>query len=230
MPSGSTLAAFTIASLLYVAVPGPNVIYVTARGISQGRRAAVVSALGLETGNLVHVTAAAVGIAALVASSAVAFSMLKYVGAGYLIYLGIKTLVRRAPAHHHGDVTQPPDAGLWRVYLQGVIVDVFNPKSALFFLAFLPQFIAPGQGSRLTQILVLIIIVTIIGIASDMSYALAAGTVGVWLNQHPRFLHGQRYVTGGIYLALGVTAAVAGGHRHPLPSGPRRAASGLAIM
>lgn len=229
MPSSSTLAAFAVASLFYVAIPGPNVIYVTAQGISQGRRAAVVSALGLVTGDVVHMTAAAAGIAALVASSALAFSVLKYVGAGYLIYLGIRTLSHRPPEQSSASDTGPAGGRLWRVYLQGVVVDVFNPKTALFYLAFLPQFIDPGRGSRLTQILVLISIVTVIGIASDMAYALTAGTVGTWLSQHPRFLQRQRYVTGGIYLALGVAAAAAGGHRHTLPSAPRHAASELAI-
>lgn len=220
MPSSSTLAAFAVASLLYVAIPGPSVIYITARGISQGRRAAVVSALGLVTGDLVHMTAAAAGIAALVASSVVAFSMLKYVGAGYLIYLGIRALSRRSQEQFSaGDSCQAGDQ-LWRVYLQGIVIDIFNPKTALFFLAFLPQFIDPGRGSRVTQILVLIVIVTIIGVSSDMLYALAAGTAGTWLSRNPRFVRRQHYVTGGIYIALGVAAAVAGGNHHSPPATP----------
>jgi threonine/homoserine/homoserine lactone efflux protein len=214
VPSASTLAAFAVASLVYAAVPGPNVIYIMTRGISQGRRAAVVSALGLETGNLVHITAAAAGVSALLASSAVAFSAARYAGAAYLVCLGIKTLRGGPPKDLSAAGPERPRARLGQVYRQGILVDVFNPKSALFFLAFLPQFIDPGRGARLAQVLVLIVVVTVIGVASDMCYALAAGTAGGWLGRRPRFLRRQHYLTGGIYLALGLTAAVAGGIRH----------------
>ena len=219
MLSSSTISVFVAASLLYAVIPGPNIVYIVTRGIGQGRRAAIVSALGVETGSLVHVAAAAAGVSALLAASAAAFNAVKYAGAAYLIYLGIKTL-RGGPAEHlTAGVAELPRARLRRIYLQAVVVDVLNPKSALFYMAFLPQFIHAGHGARLTQILMLAAIVFVIGTASDMFYALAAGTVGRWLRRRPRFLSRQHYVTGGIYITLGLAAAFVGAHRQAVGTG-----------
>jgi len=130
MPEPATLLVFSLAALVLVAVPGPNLIYITTRSIGEGRRAGLASALGVESGTLVHVAAAAVGLSALLASSAVAFSVVKYAGAAYLVYLGVRTLLRAEDA---GETENLPPSSLGRAYRQGLLVQLLNPKVALFF-------------------------------------------------------------------------------------------------
>jgi len=142
----STWIAFMAAATLLVIFPGPNVLYIISQGIGQGRRAGVVSALGVETGSVVHVLAAVLGLSALLASSAHAVSVVKYAGAAYFVYLGVKTLRSK---DHSGDLPCVSVAAkpLRGIFMQGIIVNVFNPKVALFFLALLPQFVDPQRGS-----------------------------------------------------------------------------------
>lgn len=208
MPELQTLTVFTAAALLFAVVPGPAVIYIVTRSIDQGRAAGLVSALGIATGTLVHVPAAAIGLSALLVSSATAFTAVKYLGAGYLVYLGIRKLLDRDA----DDLERAPaDRSLRRVYTQGAVVAVLNPKTALFFLAFLPQFVDPARGSAALQIVVLGVLLVIVSMASDCCYALLTGTAGEWLRgRGSRFMRRQRLLTGGIYIALGVSAAVAG--------------------
>ncbi len=207
MPALTTLLFFVLAALALVAIPGPNHIYIVTRSIAQGRAAGLASAFGVETGTLVHIAATAAGLSALIASSAVAFDVVRYLGVAYLVYLGVRTLLR----------DDAPSLGassggmrLRRVYAEGVVVNVLNPKVALFFLAFLPQFVDPSRGPAYTQILVLGLVLAALGLASDIVYALTAGALGGWLRRRPSFLRRQRYVTGGVYLALGAAAAFAG--------------------
>lgn len=207
MPSIHTLAVFAAAVVVFAAVPGPAVFYVVTRSISQGRRAGGVSAGAVAVGNLVHVAAATVGLSALLASSAVAFSVVKYVGAAYLVYLGVRALLSREHAQRTG---QPAPQPLSRVFREGVVVAVLNPKTALFFLAFLPQFVDPGRGSASAQLAVLGILLVAITVVSDFCYAMVTGSAGAWLRARNRVLHRSRFVTGGAYITLGVTAAVAG--------------------
>lgn len=207
MPEPTTLFVFCLATLALIAIPGPNVLYIMARGVELGRRGGIASALGVETGSLVHIAAAAAGLSAVLASSAVAFDAVRYLGAAYLIYLGVRTLVGEGAADAPGP---QPEHRLARIYLQGVIVNVLNPKVALFFLAFLPRFVDPAAGPLAAQVLVLGVIFFFIGLAVDLLYALGAGSLGGWLKQRPGFLRRQRYVTGSVYLALGATAALAG--------------------
>ena len=210
MPEWSTLAVFFVAALALLVVPGPAVLYIVARGIDQGRAAALVSVLGVQAGSLVHVMAAALGLSALLASSAAAFSVVKFLGAAYLIVLGVRTLRSRAtdgPAA--GRSPQPLD----RVFAQGVVVQVLNPKIALFFLAFLPQFVDPERGSVAAQTLLFGGLLTGLGIVTDGTYALLAGTAGAWLKRSAGFLRAQRYVTGGVYLGLGAATALTGSDR-----------------
>jgi threonine/homoserine/homoserine lactone efflux protein len=166
--------------------------------MSDGRRAGVASALGVETGTIVHVTAAAAGLSALIASSAAAFDAIRYLGAGYLIYLGIRALLTKDGE----EAGAPKPVSLARAYRQAVLVQLLNPKVALFFLAFLPQFVDPDRGPVATQVLVLGAVLGTLGFAVDCVYALAAAKLG-------RFRHRQR-VSGGIYLALGAVAALTG--------------------
>ena len=206
MVAPHTLALFTAAALALVIVPGPNVLYITARSVSEGRRSGVVSALGVETGTLVHVTVAAAGLSYLVAQSAVAFAAVKYAGAAYLIYLGVRTLLTPAGP----DTAAEPPRGLRRVYVEGLVVNVFNPKVILFFLALLPQFVDRAAGDVPAQVMLLGLVLFALGVITDMTYALGAGSLGVWLRGRPSFARRRRYVTGAVYLALGLTAAFAG--------------------
>ncbi|MGH3484169.1 MAG: LysE family translocator [Nocardioidaceae bacterium] len=209
MPEPTTLLVFALAATALVVIPGPNHVYIVTRSLVEGRGAGLASAFGVETGTLVHIAAAAVGLSALIASSAVAFEMVKYAGAAYLIYLGVRALRDKDEPDLSTDGPKQPRQ---RTFIDGVIVNVLNPKVALFFLAFLPQFVDPSRGSTATQILVLGILLASIGLASDIAYACVAGGLGSWLRQRPTFLRRQRQVAGYTYLALGVAAA-ATGHR-----------------
>src|SRR5919112_3699123 len=159
MPAPETLAVFALASLALIAFPGPSVFYILARSFAGGRRAGLVSMLGVETGGLIHVAGATLGLSALLASSAVAFGVVKYAGAAYLVWLGISRLRAKEPP----ELPPMPDG---RVFRQGVLVNVLNPKTALFFLAFLPQFVDPGAGPVAPQMLVLGTLLVAIGTLS----------------------------------------------------------------
>jgi threonine/homoserine/homoserine lactone efflux protein len=203
------LTLFIAAALVLILTPGPVVIYVVTRSINQGRKAGLVSVLGLELGNMVHVLAAALGLSALLLSSAAAFNLVKYLGAAYLIFLGIQKLRAKEAAAEQ----TPPRDSLRRIFFQGIVVATLNPKTALFFFAFLPQFVNPAQGSVPLQVLVLGAIMVTMATVSDTLYALMAGGAGHLLRGSRRFLRVQKYVTGSVYIGLGVTAALSGGSR-----------------
>ena len=209
MPDSSTLLVFSAAAMALIVVPGPAVLYIVAQSIDRGRLAGVVSALGVATGGLVHVTAAAVGLSSLLVSSATAFNVVKYAGAAYLIGLGLWTLLRR---REETSVEIPKERKLSRRYWQGVVVNVLNPKTALFFFAFLPQFVDPEKGSAALQIGVLGLVFVALAVASDCVWALAAGTASERLRGNRRFLAVQRYVSGSVFVGLGALTAVAKRH------------------
>jgi len=186
-------------------VPGPAVLYIVAQSVPGGRRAGVVSALGVSTGGLFHVAAAVIGLSALLAASAEAFTVVKLLGAAYLVWLGIRTLLSRD--ERIGGRRVEPTLG--RTYRRGVVVNVLNPKTALFFLAFLPQFVDP-DGSTRGQLAVLGLTFVLIALTSDLVWALVAGTAGGVLRRSRTFLRIQRYVSGTIFLGLGALAATAG--------------------
>ena len=210
MPEWSTLTVLLIATLSLLLVPGPAVLYIVARGIDQGRGAALASVLGISAGSLVHVAAAALGLSVILASSATAFAVVKYLGAGYLIVLGVRTLLSREASR---PVVGRAPRSLRRIFTQGVVVQVLNPKIALFFLAFLPQFVDPARGSVTAQTLLFGGLLAGMGMCTDGAYALLAGTAGGWLRGHAGFLRTQRYVAGSVYLGLGATTALAGADR-----------------
>ncbi len=203
----SSLVLFWIAALALVVVPGPSVLYIVTRGIDQGRAAGIVSVLGIATGSLFHIAAAALGISALLASSALVFDVVKYLGAAYLLYLGARTLLRRDSVLLPGSIRREP---LRRIYAHGVVVNVTNPKTALFFFAFLPQFVDVSRGAVALQIVMLGVSFTMMGLVSDSTYALLAARIGAWLRGRLGFARTQRYVTGSIYLGLGAAAALSG--------------------
>ncbi|NJL21357.1 MAG: LysE family translocator [Leptolyngbyaceae cyanobacterium SM1_3_5] len=215
MPELSTLLIFAAASFAIAILPGPAVLYIVARSVNQGRLAGIVSMLGIEFGNFFHIAAAAFGLSALLMSSAIAFSIIKYLGAAYLIYLGIRTLLTREEIQP--DRAALPEryravksASLKRIFFQGVVVNILNPKVALFYFAFLPQFVDRSQGSAVSQILILGCLFVTITTFSDGLYALIAGSIGQWLRGNLRFLRAQRYFSGSVYLGLGLTTALAG--------------------
>jgi threonine/homoserine/homoserine lactone efflux protein len=207
VPSGSTLAVFALASFLLIVVPGPAVLYVVTRSIAQGRRAGLVSMLGIEAGGLVHVAAAAIGLSAVIASSATAFTAIKLAGAAYLIYLGVRRLVARDEALP--EVAVGVRSGK-RLFAQGVVVNVLNPKTAVFFLAFLPQFVDPARGAVTLQFVVLGLTFVAVAMLSDGAYALVAGTAGDWLRGSERVRRWLSCCSGAVFVGLGVTAALSG--------------------
>jgi threonine/homoserine/homoserine lactone efflux protein len=207
--SPTLLALFIPAALALVLTPGPVVLYIVTRSVDQGRRAGLVSVLGSELGNLCHVAAAALGLSAILLTSTLAFDIVKYLGAAYLIYLGIRKL-RSKDEVVNDEVKREP---LRRIFSQGVVVAVLNPKTALFFFAFLPQFVDPALGNVTLQVLILGLIMVGLATLTDSLYALSAGTAGRWLRGSLRYLRFQRYFTGTVYVGLGLTAALAGGNR-----------------
>jgi threonine/homoserine/homoserine lactone efflux protein len=202
----STLAVFMLAALALAVVPGPAVLYIVARSVDQGRPAGLVSALGIATGGLVHVVAATIGLSSLLASSATAFTIVKYAGAAYLILLGVRRLLTREQVAD--EIARPPRARR-RIFLDGVVVNVLNPKTALFFLAFLPQFVDPGEAAATLQILALGLIFVVIALCSDSIWALTAGTLGSWLRRSRWYLGVKRWVTGTVFVGLGVSTVKA---------------------
>jgi len=204
VPSATSFALFCLASAALAVVPGPAVTYIVMHSVDKGRRAGLASAAGVASGGLVHVAAATVGLSALIASSATAFTVVKLVGAVYLIVVGIRRIVGRDDSEQ----VQAPPAPMSRIYRQGVIVNVFNPKTALFFLAFLPQFVDRG-ASIPPQVAVLGLTFAAIAFTSDCLYALLADLLAGRLRRSGNGALLRRYLSGGIFVALGVTAAAA---------------------
>jgi threonine/homoserine/homoserine lactone efflux protein len=210
MPDASTYALFVVAALVLLIVPGPSVLYIVARSIEGGRTVGLVSVLGVQTGAMVHIAVATLGLSAILASSAVAFSVVKWLGAAYLVWLGLRRIFGRDQGE---DEVAVEPARLSRVFWQGVIVNTLNPKTALFFLAFLPQFVDPARGAAWTQILLLGATFVVLALCSDGLYALLSGTAGGWLRRRMKgasFRRRQRFVSGGILIALGAVAAASG--------------------
>ena len=210
MPDPTTLLLFAGAALALLVVPGPSVVYIVTRGIHQGRAAALVSVLGVTTATLVHTVFAAAGLSAILASSALAFSIVKYAGSAYLVYLALRTWFDRSDEQL--DRLRPAD-DLRRVYAEGFLVNLLNPKTALFILALLPQFVDPARGSAGLQILLLGGILASLGLLSDGTYALASGSIGSWLRRRRSIAGIQRRVSAAIYAVLGIGTALLGERR-----------------
>jgi threonine/homoserine/homoserine lactone efflux protein len=201
-PDSTSLWLFGLAALALLAIPGPAVLYIVVQSAEQGRRVGLASVAGIHLGTLVHVAAAAAGLSALIVASSLAFSFVKYAGAAYLVFLGIRKLLERDAETLVHRKREP----LGRAFGRGAIVNVLNPKTALFFLAFLPQFVAPDRGGVWSQALVLGLVFVALGLVTDSLYALAAGTVGGLLRRRRSAV---RYGSGIVFVALGATAALA---------------------
>ena len=211
IPGAAHIGLFVGAALVLLLIPGPAVLYIVTRSAEQGRMAGFVSDLGIHTATLVHVLAAAVGLSALIASSALAFSAVKYAGAAYLIWLGLKKIFGR-------DATTTPEEKLQRyshgrLFRDGFVVNLLNPKTALFFFAFLPQFADVGRGHIATQIAFLGLLFGVLGLFTDGCYALLASAIGAYLKRGVFYRRVERYVSGVLLIGLGLTAAVAGDQR-----------------
>lgn len=204
MADSATLISFGLASAALVVMPGPATLYIVTRSLDQGKQAGLASVLGISLGAMVHFVAAGLGLSAVLMTSAAAFSVVKYAGALYLIYLGIQKLRSRETPVIDEAIARVP---LSIVFRQAVVVNVLNPKAAIFFLAFLPQFIDPIRGPIWRQLIPLCLVFISIGLLGDGTYSLIAGRLRQWIRQNPLFLRRQKYVAGGTYIALGVAAA-----------------------
>src|SRR5215211_3817671 len=194
MPDGSTLLLFAGASLALLAVPGPAVIYVVTRSLDQGRTAGIVSVLGVETGTFAYALAAAAGLTGLIAASETGFTIVKYAGAAYLVYLGVRKLLER------DEPQDAPSRARSRLFLRGVLVQLLNPKIAIFFLAFLPQFVDDSHGPIAVQILVLGTIFTLLAVLSDGAYVVLAASVGSRLRARRGAQSRLARLSGGVYI------------------------------
>lgn len=206
----SQLYLFMGAALALLLIPGPAVLYITARSASQGRLAGLVSVLAIETANFLQAAAAALGLSAILLSSALAFDVVKYLGAAYLIYLGIRKLLASDDGSGGNVVKQE---SLSRIYWQGFAVNILNPKTALFFFAFLPQFVDPAKGNVIGQNLLLGAIFVGMAIITDSLYALLASSLASKLTGNRRFQTGGRYFAGLVYIGLGITTALTGSRK-----------------
>ncbi len=202
----SALTLFMAGAIVLLMVPGPAVMYIVSRSVGQGRAAGLVSAMGITTGTFVHVAAATLGLTALLVSSTFAFRFVKYAGAAYLVYLGVRALRSKSAELL---ANNEEDRRLGRVYAQGVLVNLLNPKTAVFFLAFLPQFVEPARGHASLQIFELGALFALMGWCSDSLWAVAAGSAAERLRGSERLRRAQKNISGGALIALGLASAVA---------------------
>lgn len=215
MFDATTLWLFLTASLLVGVTPGPAVMFIVARTFDQGRGAGLASVAGVAIGSLVHIAAAVLGLTAILAASTTAFTVVKYLGAAYLVYLGVRKLLERSggPADAVDAHAKRP-LPVARLVRDGMLVNVLNPKTALFFVAFLPQFVRPEAGAAMPQIVVLGVVFMLVCVLTDSAYALTAAGAGRWLRARlaasPGAMRAQRLLVGGTYVGLGALTAFAG--------------------
>lgn len=205
----TNLTLFITASLILLLTPGPNILYIMGRCINQGRSASFVSVLAVQTGSFVHITAAALGLSAILVSSALAFEAVRLLGAAYLVYLGIRSLRER----NHPATLDATPVSLRSIYQQGLMVSVLNPKTALFFFAFFPQFIDPSAGAVPLQMMLLGLLYVVLGLCVDGLYAWTAFTASRWLRGNQQFQRRQRYFSGVVFIGLGLSMALTGGRK-----------------
>ena len=205
MPSTHSILLFMLAALALNLSPGPSILYILSRSLGQGREAGIVSVLGLATATLIHAMAAALGLSTLFVYSPVAFAVVKYLGAAYLIYLGIATL-RSSSGLQPARAAVP--LALAAIYRQGVVTDLLNPKVALFFIAFLPQFVDPAAGSPALQILFFGLLFHVTGVPVNLMVALAGGRLAALLKRRPSWARMQSWISGTVLIGLGLRLAL----------------------
>ncbi len=200
-----TLATYVAVVFGFVFIPGPATLLTVARSSTSGTKAGIATGLGIAVGDIIHTAMAVVGISAIIYASAFMFSLVKYLGAAYLIYLGIQAIMAKAPntSDERAVPITPREA-----FHQAILAEVLNPKTALFFLAFLPQFVKPENGSVMLQLTTLGLILVALGLVSTVFFAVSAGSVGHFLRQNPTVLRWQGKIVGTIYCGLGVRLAL----------------------
>lgn len=203
----ATLTAYVLIVLGFVFIPGPATLFTVARATSSGPRVGIATGAGIAAGDVLHTAMAIVGLSAIIATSAVLFSLVKYAGAAYLFYLGVRAILARTPAGLASAAL--PAVTARRAFRQAVLVEVLNPKTALFFLAFLPQFVTPQNGSVALQLSILGALFVFLGLCSTVAFALGAAGIGRLLARHPAVVRWQGKVVGTIYCALGIRLALA---------------------
>ena len=201
----TTLITYVAIVLGFVFIPGPATLLTVARATTSGTKAGIATGAGITVGDIIHTVLAVIGISAIIATSALLFSIIKYLGAAYLVYLGIKAILEKAPVSlGQGRAKLTPA----QAFGQAILAEVLNPKTALFFLAFLPQFVKPENGNVLLQLTVLGVLFAVIGFVSTFVFALTAGGLGNFLRKNPAVLRWQGKVVGSIYCALGARLAL----------------------
>lgn len=201
----TTLITYVLIVLGFVFIPGPATLLTMARAASSGTKVGIATGAGIAAGDLIHTSMAIVGLSAIIATSALLFSVVKYAGAAFLIYLGIRAMLDKAPLELN---TGTPTITAARAFRQAVVTEVLNPKTALFFLAFLPQFVRPEHGSTALQLATLGAIFVLLGLVSTIVFAIGAGRLGNLLRRHPAVVRWQGKVVGTIYCAVGVRLAL----------------------
>jgi threonine/homoserine/homoserine lactone efflux protein len=210
VPDTSHLALFAAAALALLVIPGPAVLFIVAQSVSHGRAAGLFSVLGVHAGSVVHVAAATIGLSSLLVSSAEAYAAVKYAGAAYLVWLGVRRILGRDRGR---TVEAGGEGSRARLMRQGFVVNVLNPKTALFFLAFLPQFVEPTAGSVAAQTATFGLVFILLGLVTDSLWAIAAGAAGGWLRGSVAFERAERFVTGAVLVGLGAATAVSGSRK-----------------
>jgi threonine/homoserine/homoserine lactone efflux protein len=200
-----TLVTYILVVLGFVFIPGPATLLTVARATSSGTQAGIATGLGIACGDIIHTTMAVFGLSALIYASAFLFSLVKYAGAAYLVYLGIRAIIAKAPAGLSLDTAHRSAAAAFR---QAIVTEVLNPKTALFFLAFLPQFVRPENGAVQLQLATLGLILVALGLLSTIAFAVGAGRIGSLLRRNPAVLRWQGRVVGAIYCTLGLRLAL----------------------
>jgi threonine/homoserine/homoserine lactone efflux protein len=200
-----TLSTYVAVVLGFVFIPGPATLLTVARATSSGTRVGIATGLGIAIGDVIHTVMAVVGISSIIYASALLFNLVKYIGAAYLIYLGIKAILARKSTSVGAEVTSLNSSDAFR---QAIVTEVLNPKTALFFLAFLPQFVRPENGSAFLQLSILGLILVALGLVSTIVFAVSAGGVGAFLRRNPTVLRWQGKVVGAIYCGLGIRLAL----------------------
>lgn len=200
----TTLITYVLIVLGFVFIPGPATLLTMARAASSGTRVGIATGAGIAAGDIIHTSMAIVGLSAIIATSALLFSVVKYAGAGFLIYLGIRAMLDKAPIVLNG----APAISAGRAFRQAVLTEVLNPKTALFFLAFLPQFVRPEHGATALQLATLGAVFVLLGLVSTIVFAVGAGRLGNLLRRHPAVVKWQGKVVGTIYCAVGVRLAL----------------------
>lgn len=207
MLSLTAVFLFSITSLLLALTPGPDMLYIATRSVAQGRRAGLVSVLGVYTGVLFHILAAVLGISALIVSSAIAFNLIRYAGAAYLVFLGIHAFLSKAETFK---VKKVEHKRLRNIYYQGLITNLLNPKVIFFFVAFFPQFVDPAKGNVSLQLLILGVILVVVSLPIDIGVSLLSGTFGNLLKTRKRVQQAGKWITGSVFVSLGISTAVFG--------------------